>query len=134
MFHKADGTEVWLCTATRLPYLSFAGVIESPEDYAAIRQRLRRAYEPLSGIASDDAFLVQEFEDRGSLIFCTRPDKNCALLLLGKFDRGRLRPKPRAVLEGFVEAIENSVDAICRQTGAIIRFDVVQPELAMRAE
>lgn len=44
------------------PYLSLAGVIESPDDFAAIRPRLRRAHEPVLGIASDDAFLVQDFE------------------------------------------------------------------------
>lgn len=134
MFHKADGTDVWLRTAGRLPYLCLAGVIESPEDYAAIRPRLRRAHEPLSGIASDDAFLVQEFEGGGALVFCARPDKRCALLLLGKFDRGRESRKPCAVLESLVAVIENSVDGLARQAGAVIRFDVVQSELAMRAE
>ncbi|EIM31025.1 MULTISPECIES: hypothetical protein [Microvirga] len=83
MLHKADGTEVWPRTSTKLPYLSLAGVIESSEDYATIRPRLRRAYEGLPGIASDDAFLVQEFEDGGGLLFCAHPDKNCALLLPG---------------------------------------------------
>ncbi|WP_192254184.1 hypothetical protein [Mesorhizobium silamurunense] len=133
MFLKADGSEVWLQSSTRLPYLSLAGVIESSEDYVAIRPRLRRVYEQLSGIASDDAFLVQELEDGGALVFCARPDKNCALLLLGKFHRGRERRKPCAVLENLVEMIRNSLDGIGRQAGATIRFEVVQPELAMRA-
>lgn len=134
MFHKADGTDVWLQTPTRLPYLSLAGVIKSPEDYAAIRPRLRRTHEPLLGIASDDAFLVQDFEGGGALVFCARQDKRCALLLLGKFDGGRARQKPYAVLESLVDVIKNSVDELGRQAGGVIQFDVVQSELAMRAE
>lgn len=133
MFLKADGTEVWLQSSTRLPYISLPGVIETSEDYAAIGIRLRQAYDLLSGIASDDAFLVQEFEDSGALVFCARSDKKCALLLLGKFDRGRDTRKPCAVLENLVETIENSVDGIGRQAGAIIRLEVVQSELAMRS-
>lgn len=134
MFHKADGSDVWLRTEAKLPYLCLAGEIDSREDYAAIRPRLRRAHEPLSGIASDDAFLVQEFESGGALVFCAGPDKRCALLLLGKFDRAGERRKPCAVLESFIAVIENSVGELNRQTGAVIRFDLVQPELAMRAE
>lgn len=134
MFHKADGTDVWLRTAAKLPYLCFAGVIDSREDYAAIRPRLRRAHEPLFGIASDDAFLVREIEGGGALIFCAGPDKRCALPLLGQFDHGRERRKPCAVLEGLVAVIENSVGELSGQTGTAIRFDLVQPELAMRAE
>lgn len=132
MFLKADGTEVWLKSSTKLPYISLSGVIETSEDYVTIRPRLHQAYELLSGIASDDAFLVQELED-GALVFCARSDKNCALLLLGKFDRGRERRKPCAVLENLFEMIENSVDGIGRQAGAIIRLEVVQSELAMRS-
>ncbi|RWI15738.1 hypothetical protein [Mesorhizobium sp.] len=133
MFYKADGTEVWLRSSTRLPYLSLAGVIETSEDYATIRPRLCQSYKLLSGIASDDAFLVRELGEGGALVFCARPDKNCALLLLGKFDRGRERRKPCGVLENLLEMIENSVDGIGRQAGATIRVEVVQPELAMRA-
>ncbi|RWI67042.1 hypothetical protein [Mesorhizobium sp.] len=133
MFLKADGSEVWLQSSARLPYLSLAGIIESSEDYVAIRPRLRRVYKQLSGIASDDAFLVQEIEDSGSLVFCARPDKHCALLLLGKFHRGRQSCTPYAVLENLVETIRNSADGIGRQVGATIRFDLVQSELAMRA-
>lgn len=134
MFLKANGTEVWLRSAAKLPYLCLAGVLESPEDYIAIQQRLSRAYEPLSGIASDDAFLVQEFEGAGALVFCVRPDKNCALLLLGKFDHRREGQKHCAVLESLVAVIENSVDELGRQAGAVIRFHVVHSEVAMRAE
>ncbi|RUW46962.1 MAG: hypothetical protein E5W60_05820 [Mesorhizobium sp.] len=133
MFLKADGTEVWLQSSTKLPYISLSGFIETSEEYATIRLRLRQAYELLSGIASDDAFLVQELKDNGALVFCARSDKNCALLLLGKFDRGREKRKPCAVLENLVEMIENSVDEIGRQAGAIIRLEVVQSELAVRS-
>ncbi|RWM09941.1 MAG: hypothetical protein EOR72_25625 [Mesorhizobium sp.] len=132
MFLKADGTEVWLRTSTKLPYLSLAGGIETSEDYATIRPRLCQAYELLSGIASDDAFLVQEFAASGALVFCAKPDKTCALLLLGKFDRRRERRKRFDVLENLVEVIENTIDGIGRQAGATIRFDFIQPDLAMR--
>ncbi|MPR11120.1 hypothetical protein [Microvirga tunisiensis] len=44
---------------------------------------LRRAYERLFGIASDDAVLALRFEDGSGLVFCARSDKNCALLLPG---------------------------------------------------
>ncbi|WP_407175619.1 hypothetical protein [Bradyrhizobium sp. STM 3562] len=134
MFHKADGTDVWLRAEAKLPYLCVAGVIESREEYAVIRSRLRKAYEPLSGIASDDAFVVQEFEGTGALVFCARSDKNCALLLLGKFDRGQESGKPCGVLESLVALIENSVMALSRRAGAVIRLEVIQPELALRAE
>ncbi|MER9152755.1 hypothetical protein NKI30_29615 [Mesorhizobium opportunistum] len=133
MFLKADGTQVWLRSSTRLPYLSLAGAIESSEHYVAIRSKLRRVYEQLSGLASDDAFLVEELEGGGALVFCARSDKTCALLLLGKFERGRERGKPRAVVENLLEVIENRVDGIARHVGATIRFEVVQPELAMQA-
>ncbi|ESY15405.1 hypothetical protein X750_28305 [Mesorhizobium sp. LNJC394B00] len=43
------------------------------------------------------------------------------------------RQKPCAVLENLVEMIENSVNGIGRQAGAIIRLEVVQSELAMRS-
>ncbi|QOZ37938.1 hypothetical protein XH92_17390 [Bradyrhizobium sp. CCBAU 53421] len=134
MFHKADGTDVWLRTTAKLPYLCLAGVVESREDYAAIRSRLSRAHQRVSGIASDDAFLVRELEGGGALVFCARPDKSCALLLLGKFERGQETRKPCAVLESLVAVIEKSVLALSRQAGAVIRLNVVQPELAMRAE
>lgn len=133
MFHKSDGTEVWLRTSAKLPYLTIGGILETPEDYAAIRRRLRQVYESLPGIASDDAFLLREFDDGGALIICARPDKNCALILLGKFDACRDTRKPCAVLENLVEVIEDSIDQIRRQTGTAIRLNVVQSELAMRA-
>ncbi|BCG83590.1 hypothetical protein [Mesorhizobium sp. 113-3-3] len=133
MFLKADGSEVWLQSSTRLPYLSLAGVIETSEDYLIVRSRLGRAYELLSGVASDDAFFVQELAAGCALIFCARSDKNCALVLLGKYDPSREKRKPCGVLEDLVEVIENSVDGIIRQAGATIRFEVVQPELAIRA-
>ncbi len=134
MFLRADGSEVWLQSSTRLPYLSLGGVIETSEDYLTVRSRLGRTYELLSGVASDDAFLVQELEaGGGALVFCARSDKNCALVLLGKFDPTLQKRRPCAVLEDLVEVIENAVDGIIRQAGATIRFEVVQPEVAVSA-
>ena len=131
MFLKADGTEVWLRSSTRLPYLSLVGAIETSEEYNVIRSRLSRAYEIFPGMASDDAFLVRE--DEGSkLVFCARPDKVCALLFLGKFtlagDNKRIHS-----LESLVELVANSVNEISLRVGATIRFEVVQSELASQA-
>ncbi|MEI9414193.1 hypothetical protein [Mesorhizobium sp. Cs1321R2N1] len=133
MFLKADGNEVWLKSSTRFPYLSLIGIIDTAEDYATIRPKLRRAYDLLSGIASDDAFLVRELDSDGAVIFCARPDKKCALLLMGKFDEGRERREPCAALEGFVEVVASSIDGVGRQAGATIRVEFVQLELAMHA-
>ncbi|RRI01761.1 hypothetical protein EH240_14060 [Mesorhizobium tamadayense] len=133
MFLKSDGTEVWLKSSARLPYLSLAGVIETSEDYTRIRRKLCRAYEQISGIASDDAFLVRDLGCDGALVFCARPDKNCALLLLGKFNRGEERRTPCTVLEKFYDVVGKTIDGIGRQSGATIRFDVLQLELAMHA-
>lgn len=139
MFLKADGTKVWLRSSSRLPYLVLGGVIESSEDYEIIRSRLMQVYELTSGIASDDGFLVQEFEDRGALVFCMRPDKNCALLLLGKFDYGLEKQKSGmekrkhdAVLANLFGVFKKSADEIARHVGTI-RFEYVQTELAMTA-
>ncbi|MDK1389615.1 hypothetical protein QN224_30010 [Sinorhizobium sp. 8-89] len=132
MFLKADGTEVWLRSSRRLPYLSLAGVIETSEEYSSIRSKLCRTYELLPGVASDDAFLVLELEASGAaLIFCARPDKHCALLLLGKFDLSRERREACTVLEKLVEVVGNCVDEISLRAGVTIQFEVVQPELAM---
>ncbi|MER9593295.1 hypothetical protein NKI94_32055 [Mesorhizobium australicum] len=137
MFLKADGTEVWLRSSSRLPYLALGGVIESSEEYEIIRSRLMQFHELTSGIASDDAFLMQEFEDKGALVFCMRPDKNCALLLLGKLDyepekqkSGVEKRRHDAVLANLFGVFKKSADNIARQAGAI-RFDYVQTELAM---
>lgn len=73
MFRKADGTDVWLQSSARLPYLSVAGRIETSEDCSVIRSRLLQVYEPVHGIATDDAFLIQD-ENGCSLVFCVRPD------------------------------------------------------------
>jgi hypothetical protein len=131
MFLKADGTEVWLRSSTRLPYLSLVGAIETSEQYAVIRSRLSRAYEMFPGMASDDAFLVLEAEG-SKLVFCARPDKVCALLFLGKFtlagDNKRIHS-----LESLVELVANSVNEISLRVGATIRFEVVQSELASQA-
>ncbi|WP_026622261.1 hypothetical protein M728_005483 (plasmid) [Ensifer sp. WSM1721] len=140
MFLKADGTKVWLRSSSRLPYLALGGVIESSENYEIIRSRLMQFHELTSGIASDDAFLMQEFEDKGALVFCMRPDKNCALLLLGKFDYGLEKQKSEvekkrkhdAVLANLFGVFKKSADSIARQAGPI-RFDYVQTELAMTA-
>ncbi|MGX5805841.1 hypothetical protein ACWGS9_32160 [Bradyrhizobium sp. Arg314] len=132
MYVKADGTEVWLRTSSNVPYLSIAGLIETSEDHATVRSRLSRAYERLPGIAADDVFLVQEFAGRGALVFCTRPDKNCALLLLGKFERSRDKRKRCDVFKVLNEVIQQSINDIGRQARSTIHFDVVQPEIAMR--
>ncbi|RUV79889.1 hypothetical protein EOA51_33500 [Mesorhizobium sp. M1A.F.Ca.IN.020.32.1.1] len=132
MFLKVDGTEVWLRSSKRLPYLSLAGAIETSEEYAIIRSRLCRAYELLPGVASDDAFLVLELEDSGAaLVFCARPDKNCALLLLGKLDLSGETGKTSTVLEKLVEVVSNCVDEISLRAGVTIHFELLQPELAM---
>src|ERR1044072_3810342 len=108
MFLKADGTEVWLRSSTRLPYLSLVGAIETLEDYDVIRSRLSRAYEMFPGMASDDAFLVLEAEG-SKLVFCARPDKVCALLFLGKFtlagDKQRIHS-----LESLVDLVAKPVN------------------------
>ncbi|MFK4719301.1 hypothetical protein ABIE89_000401 [Bradyrhizobium niftali] len=129
MFLKADGTEVWLHSTARLPYLSMAGVIETSEDYLVIRSRLREAYKPLYGLASDDTFLIRD-ED-GALLFCAGPDKNCALLLLGEFCRSGKKGKPSALLEDFIDIIDKSVNAIARYSGATIHLQVIKTELAI---
>lgn len=130
MFLKADGTEVWLKSSRRVPYLSISGVIDSSDGYLTIRRRLCKVYKLLSAIASDDAFVVKELEGDGLLLFCARTNKKCALILLGKFYGRGNRQKPH-VLESLVEAIVNSTDEIGREAGATLRFEVVQPELAM---
>lgn len=132
MFLKADGTEVWLRSSRRLAYLSLAGEIETSEEYTTIRSRLCRAYELLPRVASDDAFLVSELEDGGAaLIFCARPDKNCALLLLGKVVLSGERRTTGTVLEELGKVVGSCIDEISLQAGVTIRFEVVQPELAM---
>lgn len=130
MFLKADGTEVWLQSTPRLPYLSLAGVIETSEDYPVIRSRLLQAYKPLHGLASDDTFLIRD-EDGSALLFCAGPDKNCALLLLGEFCRSGKRGKPSAVLDELIDIIDRSVNGIARHSGATIQFQVIKPELAI---
>ncbi|WP_322884517.1 hypothetical protein U8C35_29015 (plasmid) [Sinorhizobium medicae] len=133
MFLKADGTEVWLRSSRRLAYLSLAGEIETSEEYSTIRSRLCRAYKLLPGVASDDAFLVLEHEDSGAaLLFCAGPDKNCALLLLGKFLLSGKRRTTVAVLEKLGKVVESCIDEISRRAGVTIRLEVVQPEIAMQ--
>lgn len=46
-------------------------------------------------------------------------------MLPSKFDPGRERQKPCAVVESLVEVIKNGVDGLGRQAGGVIRFDVV---------
>ncbi|CDX52939.1 conserved hypothetical protein [Mesorhizobium plurifarium] len=134
MYITADGNEVWLRSSTRMTYISVSGVIETSNSYDVVRSTLRGSYTLLSNISSDDAFLVEELTDEGALVFCLRPDKHCALLLLGKFGCRREGQKPFAVLENLVEVIENRANEIGRRVGAPVRFEIVQPELAMRAE
>ncbi|MER9469344.1 hypothetical protein NKI82_26015 [Mesorhizobium sp. M0482] len=133
MYLKADGTEVWLKSSLRVPYLSISGVIDSSYCYGEIRARLCSAYKMLSGIACDDVFVVKELEGSSLLLFCAQANKNCALILLGKFYGRGNRQKPH-VLESLVQAIVNSTDEIGREAGATLHFEVVQPELAMRAD
>ncbi|RWJ94070.1 hypothetical protein [Mesorhizobium sp.] len=129
MYLKADGTEVWLKSPLRVPYLTISGLIDSSDSYGEIRRRLCRAYKLLYGIASDDAFIVKELQGSCLLLFCARADKNCALILLGKF-YGHGNQKPH-VLESLVQTIVSSTGEISREAGAVLRFEVVQPELAM---
>lgn len=130
MFHKADGSSVWLRSSGKLPYLSVTGVIDTPEDYTAVRPRLCQAYDPIRGIAVDDAFLVREL-DEGALIFCAGPDKSCALLVVGRY--APPERKPDAVVETFFDLIHDSVAAISSQAKANIRLISIQPETAIRA-
>lgn len=132
MFRKADGTEVWLQSSAKLPYLSLAGVIETSEEYMVIRSRLLQVYKPLHGVASDDAFLIRD-EDGCVLLFCARPDKTCALLLLGEFGMGGQSRKPCAVLEELIDIIDRSVNGIARDSRTIIRLQKVKSELAIGA-
>ncbi|RVG10172.1 hypothetical protein CN231_25000 [Sinorhizobium meliloti] len=134
MFLKSDGTEVWLRSSRRLPYVSLAGTIETAEEYSTIRLGLCRAYELLHGIASDDAFLVRQPEESGgtAMVFCARPDKSCALLILGRLDLSRERPNPTDLLENLVKTVAKCVDEISERAGVTIRFQVMQPELAMQ--
>ncbi|MDQ0562975.1 hypothetical protein QO004_004784 [Rhizobium mesoamericanum] len=115
-----------------MAYLSLAGGIETSEEYSTIRSRLCRAYKLLPGVASDDAFLVLELEDSdAALIFCARRDKNCALLLLGKFVLSGERRTTGTVLEKLVEVVGNCIDEISLRAGVNIRLDVAQSEIAM---
>ncbi|MGY3585628.1 hypothetical protein ACVIGB_005317 [Bradyrhizobium sp. USDA 4341] len=132
MFLKADGTEVWLQSSQRLPYLSLAGMIETSEDYLVVRSRLLKVYKRYDGMASDDAYMVWG-EDGSALIFCARPDKNCALLLLGEFGRSRKKEKPGSILEDLVDIMHRSLSGISRHSGAIIRLQCVRSELAILA-
>ncbi|MBM2713589.1 hypothetical protein JQK88_20710 [Mesorhizobium caraganae] len=132
MFLKADGTEVWLQSSRRLPYLSLAGVMETSEDYQLVRSRLRQVYKSFHGMASDDAFLIRD--GKGSaLLFCARRDKNCALLLLGEFGRSGKRQRPSAVLEDLIDIVDRSLSGIEQHSGATIRLRVVKPEVAIGA-
>jgi hypothetical protein len=134
MFLKADGSKVWLQSSRRTPYLSLTGIIENSEDYVKIQSRLYRAYKLVPCIASGDAFLVQQIEDSDAeLVFCARPDKGCALLLLGKFDLRQESTSPCTVFEKLIDVIEGCVDRIRLQAGVTIRFEAVQPELAAGA-
>lgn len=130
MFLKADGTEVWLQNSPSLPYLSLAGTIETFEDYLAVRSRLLQVYKRYHCMTSDDAYLVWN-EDSSALIFCVRPDKKCALLLLGEFGGSRKKENRSAVLEDFIDIVDRSLDGIARHSGATIRLQVVKPERAI---
>lgn len=132
MFLKADGTKVWLQSSPSLPYLSLAGVIETSEDYQVVRSRLLEVYKRYHGMASDDAYLVWD-EDGSALLFCARPDKNCALLLLGEFRQSRKKEEPCAVLQELIDLVDKSLSGIERHCGATIRLHVVKPELAIGA-
>ncbi|OSJ19086.1 hypothetical protein BST63_01275 [Bradyrhizobium canariense] len=134
MFRKADGTDVWLQSARTLPYLSIVGRIDSPDDYVDIIPRLSQAYEPLDGMASETAFLLRDFDGAAHLVFSIRPDKRCALLLLGTFGDCGKRQRPWSVLDNLLLVIKNCADEIGRKTGAIVHFELVKPELAIRAQ
>ncbi|GLR90384.1 hypothetical protein [Bradyrhizobium iriomotense] len=130
MFLKADGTEVWLQSSPSLPYLTLAGVIETSEDYLVVRSRLLQAYKRHHGMVSDDAFLIWD-EDGSTLLFCARPDKHCALLLLGEFGQRREKGTASAVLEDLIDIVDRSLSGIARHSGATIRLQVVKPEFAI---
>ncbi|KRQ03840.1 hypothetical protein [Bradyrhizobium manausense] len=130
MFLKADGTKVWLQSSPSLPYLSLGGVIETSEDYLVVRSRLLQVYKRHHGLACDDAFIIWD-EDGGTLLFCARPDKNCALLLLGEFGRSRKNGTPSAILEDLIDIVDTSLSGIARHSGATIRLQIVKPELAI---
>lgn len=136
MFHKSDGSSVWLRSSSKLSYLTVSGVIDTPEEYAAIRPRLCQAYDPIAGISAEDAFLVRELDD-GALIFCSDRSKNCALLMVGSYE-GSAEPepgkrKPGAVVETFFSMIQDSVDAISSQVRVRILVNAIKPETAIRA-
>lgn len=130
MFHKADGSAVWLRSSAKLSYLSVTGVIDTPENYTEVRPRLCQAYDPIRGIAAEDAFLVREL-DEGALIFCAGPDKACALLVVGRYEA--TDRKPGAVVETFFGLLHDSVAAISSQARAKILLTSIQPETAIRA-
>lgn len=132
MFRKADGTDVWLQSSAKLPYLSIAGIIETSEDYTVIRSRLLRFYKLIHGIATDDAFLIHD-EDGCALLFCARPDKTCALLLTGEFRKCGMREKSSPVLEELFKMIGRSLSGIARHSRATIRVRLVKAELAISA-
>lgn len=130
MFLKADGTKVWLQSSVRLPYLSLTGVIQGSEDYQVLRSRLIRVYRPLHGVAYDDAFVIRNVGG-STFLFCSGPNKRCALLLLGEFRGSDKEGKPLRVIEELVDVVGSSLDEIARCSRTSLRLEMVKPELAI---
>jgi hypothetical protein len=76
MFHKADGSDVWLRASSKLPYLVLAGRLDCPDSDHAIRARLAMAYQPVHGLSEGDVYWLRNLSGGGCLLFCLAPSTN----------------------------------------------------------
>ncbi|WP_320243468.1 hypothetical protein [Cognatiyoonia sp. IB215182] len=100
MFRKADGTTVWLRTASFTPYFKIEGHIECESNFNldTVLRRLEHRFKPMTGICDGFCFMIGEFGDAGGVLFCIQPDMRCAVILIGQKQDARGR---------FPEAQEN---------------------------
>ncbi|EJN05654.1 hypothetical protein [Phyllobacterium sp. YR531] len=131
MYEKADGSRVWLKTHSRTPYLAINGRLHTSEDYSTIRQRLLVAYEVIPNLSSEDAFLVEEPTEAGSLLFCAQADLNCAVLLIGVLGQIEQAESNETLLPQFFKRVSDAVLSIQSSVRANVQLQAIQCELAM---
>ncbi|MFZ5964257.1 hypothetical protein ACOXXX_15025 [Thalassococcus sp. BH17M4-6] len=131
MFMKASGEQVWLRTPASLPYLAASGKMVTALDHDALLRHLGDRYDP-SGMCTNGASYFLGAPPKGPcLVFCLKPSKACAVLVLNTRRAAQEPHQEPNVLTSFLMYFSGWIERLEQELSCRIQITDIRNEISL---